>query len=74
MAKPKKRPRGRPPLGGKPPKGDRHPLVGVRFPPELTAAIDHWAGERDLNRSEAVRQLVEKALDLFSQANRGKRK
>jgi metal-responsive CopG/Arc/MetJ family transcriptional regulator len=50
------------------------PLLAVRFPKELTASVDHWAKQRDLSRSEAVRRLVEHALEMFSQANRGKRK
>jgi len=49
-------------------------MVGVRFPPELTASVDRWAGQRKLSRSEAIRELVEKALEMFNQANRGKRK
>jgi metal-responsive CopG/Arc/MetJ family transcriptional regulator len=49
-------------------------LVAVRFPKELTASVDHWAAQRKLSRSEAIRILVEQALEMFNQANRGKRK
>jgi hypothetical protein len=51
--KPKKR--GRPATG-------KDPLVGVRIPIELTAAIDSWANRNKVSRSEAIRRLVEQAL------------
>lgn len=53
--KPKKR--GRPATG-------RDPLVAVRMPPDLTAAIDAFAEEQQppASRSEAVRALVSRQL------------
>ena len=63
----KQKKRGRPATG-------HDPLIGVRFPAQLTASVDHFGAERDMSRSEAVRYLVEQALEMFSQANRGKRK
>jgi hypothetical protein len=50
---PKKR--GRPATG-------RDPLLTVRAPAELIAAIDKWASKDKLARSEAVRQLIERGL------------
>jgi metal-responsive CopG/Arc/MetJ family transcriptional regulator len=44
-----------------PPKG-RLPLVAVRMSPALTARIDAWAEKNEVGRSEALRQLAEKAL------------
>jgi len=56
--KPKKR-RGRPATG-------RDPVMALRAPPDLTRAVDDWAGQqRDQpSRSEALRRLVEMALKL----------
>ena len=53
--KPKKR--GRPATG-------RDPLVAIRMPPDLTAAIDTFAAELEppASRSEAVRALVSRQL------------
>lgn len=53
--KPKKR--GRPATG-------RDPLVAIRMPPDLTAAIDTFAAEHEppASRSEAVRALVSRQL------------
>lgn len=50
---PKKR--GRPATG-------KDPLLTVRAPPELIAAIDAWADKAGLARSEAVRRLIEAGL------------
>jgi hypothetical protein len=50
---PKKR--GRPATG-------KDPLLTVRAPEELIAAIDAWAAKEGLARSEAVRQLIEAGL------------
>ena len=50
---PKKR--GRPATG-------KDPLLTVRAPAELIAAIDAWAAKERLARSEAVRQLIEAGL------------
>jgi Arc/MetJ-type ribon-helix-helix transcriptional regulator len=55
-AKPKKKGPGRPATG-------RDPMIGLRAGKELTAAIDKWAkANRVESRSEAIRQLVERAL------------
>jgi hypothetical protein len=48
---PKKR-RGRPATG-------KDPQVIARMPAALIASIDKWAAERDINRSEAIRLLLE---------------
>lgn len=58
---------------GHPAKG-KDPMLSARFPRELTASVVHFAKQRDLSRSEAIRYLVEQALEMFNQANRGKRK
>jgi hypothetical protein len=51
----KQKKRGRPATGF-------DPLVGVRFPTELTKSVDAWAGRNGLTRSEAIRRFVEEAL------------
>ena len=38
------------------------PLLTVRAPAELIAAIDAWAKKEQLARSEAVRRLIEIGL------------
>jgi hypothetical protein len=47
-------------------KGGVYPVSAVRLPPELGAAVDQWAASQvdDLNRSEAIRRLVEIGLTL----------
>ena len=50
---PKKR--GRPPTG-------KHPIIGFRSPPGLTARIDEFAEGRGLPRAAAIRRLVEQGL------------
>jgi len=47
--------RGRPATG-------TDPLLTVRAPAELIAAINAWAAKAKLARSEAVRQLIEAGL------------
>jgi hypothetical protein len=59
-----KKRRGRPTLyagGG----GQGAPLIGVRVPPLTLAAIDGWIARQkvDLSRPEAIRRLVEMALE-----------
>lgn len=34
----------------------------VRLPDELLAAVDRWAGEKGMTRSEAIRTLIERGL------------
>lgn len=48
---------------GRPASG-KDPLVGVRMPPTLTAAVDQFAADQEppLSRSEAVRTLVSEQL------------
>ena len=41
---------------------DRTPISAVRLPAVLTASIDAWASAHYINRSEAIRQLVEIGL------------
>lgn len=48
---------------------DRTPISAVRLPAVLTASIDAWASAHSINRSEAIRQLVE--LGLKSEAMAG---
>lgn len=59
----RKRKRGRPATG-------TDPLLPVRFPPELKAAVEKWARANGLSRSEAIRQLVDRALNS-KKARRG---
>jgi hypothetical protein len=54
------------------PQVDRNPVNAVKFPAVLTASIDAWAGAHAVNRSEAIRRLVE--LGLKSQATAGARR
>jgi len=46
---------------GRPPTGIR-PFSGARFSKETLNAIDRYAKANQVNRSEAIRRLVEKAL------------
>jgi hypothetical protein len=49
---------------GRPPTGGRDPMIGARFPPELTARVDGWAAKLDggIPRADAIRRLVELGL------------
>jgi Arc/MetJ-type ribon-helix-helix transcriptional regulator len=48
---------------GRPKKaGGVDPVSAVRLPAELTEQVDAWGEKRDLNRSEAIRRLVELGL------------
>lgn len=38
-------------------------MLSFRAPPELTARVEDYANKIDVPRSEAIRRLVEKALD-----------
>jgi len=49
------------PKRGRPATG-KDPLIGVRFPPALTAELDAAAERDGISRSEAVRRLVEAGL------------
>jgi Arc/MetJ-type ribon-helix-helix transcriptional regulator len=48
-----------------------HPVSAVKLPAVLTASIDGWARAHGINRSEAIRRLVE--LGLKSEAAAGAR-
>jgi hypothetical protein len=52
----KKRGRGRPATG-------RDPLLSARVPDAVRERVDRYAAEREITRSEAVRELLETALD-----------
>jgi hypothetical protein len=54
-AKPKKRGPGRPATG-------RDPMIGFRASKELTTKIDTWGKANDVDRSEAMRRLIEAGL------------
>ena len=41
---------------------DRNPVSAVKLPAILTARIDAWASAHAINRSEAIRRLVELGL------------
>jgi hypothetical protein len=53
-AEPKRKP-GRPATGV-------DPVIPIRLPAPLTAAIDAWAAKVGTNRSDAMRRLLEAAL------------
>jgi Ribbon-helix-helix protein, copG family len=58
MAKPKTKPktkRGRPATG-------HHPTLGGRVPVEVIIAVDAYASEAGISRSEAIRRLIELGL------------
>jgi Ribbon-helix-helix protein, copG family len=50
---------------------DRNPVSAVKLPAVLTGRIDAWAEAQGINRSEAIRRLVE--LGLRSEAAAGTR-
>jgi metal-responsive CopG/Arc/MetJ family transcriptional regulator len=56
------------------PGSGKDPMVAARLPPELTARIEAWAETHDVSRSEAIRKLVEQALEVYDLANRKKRR
>jgi hypothetical protein len=58
MAKPKTKPKGK---RGRPATG-HHPTLGGRVPAELIAAVDAYAAKAGINRSDAMRRLLETAL------------
>ena len=43
-------------------RAGRDAVSAVQLPQSLTAAIDQWAEARQINRSDAIRQLVELGL------------
>jgi hypothetical protein len=50
---------------GRPKKrGGVDPVSAVRLPAVVTAQVDAWGEERELNRSEAIRRLVELGLKV----------
>lgn len=48
------------PTSGRP--EDRNPVGAVKLPADLTADVDAWAMAHAINRSEAIRRLVEIGL------------
>jgi hypothetical protein len=50
------------PKRGRPATG-RDPLVGVRIPAEVITALDKWAKDEGVSRSEAIRRLIESAIE-----------
>jgi Arc/MetJ-type ribon-helix-helix transcriptional regulator len=48
---------------------DRNPVSAVRLPADLTADIDAWAGVHAINRSEAIRRLIELGLKSAAAVN-----
>jgi hypothetical protein len=52
---------------GRPKKaGGVDPVSAVRLPSDLTDEVDAWGEKRELNRSEAIRRLVEIGLKVKS--------
>jgi hypothetical protein len=47
---------------GRPPTGAPLPVTAVRLDPQLLELVDKWAEKSDINRSEAIRRLVEIGL------------
>ncbi|MDP2333855.1 MAG: CopG family transcriptional regulator [Reyranella sp.] len=60
---------------GRPSTGGRDPLVGVRFPPDIIAAVDQEAAARDMTRSDIIREHVTEGVRhiLKKKAKGGKR-
>src|SRR6185312_5445859 len=54
MVKPKKRK----PKRGRPFKGGRNPIIGIRLDPDETADVDGLAKEAGVSRSEMLRRLI----------------
>jgi metal-responsive CopG/Arc/MetJ family transcriptional regulator len=46
-------------------EGGRKLSVPARLPPALVDALDAFAAENHVSRSEAVRQLIERGLDVL---------
>jgi hypothetical protein len=63
----KKRRRGRPKT-----VADYDPITTLRLPPKLAKALDAWAKNNGVRgRSEAIRQLMERALSRDDDRERG---
>lgn len=61
---------------GRPKKvGGVDPVTAVRLPPEIGSAVDEWAVSQDdkLNRSEAIRRLVEIGLTVKARSKQPSR-
>jgi hypothetical protein len=58
MSKPKPKPKGK---RGRPATG-HHPTLGGRVPADLIAAVDDYAAKAGINRSDAMRRLLEAGL------------
>jgi len=57
VAKKSRRQRGRPAAG-------REPVSAIQLPAELTRAVDRWAADHGMSRSEAISGLLEQALAM----------
>lgn len=55
--------RGRPATG--------HVYVGIRFPPALLERVMTWGAANDLERSTAIRQLIEAGLQSTAADDKG---
>jgi Arc/MetJ-type ribon-helix-helix transcriptional regulator len=57
----------------RPPATGRDPVSAIQLPEELTRAIDRWAAERGVSRSEAISALLEQALATARPTTKGSR-
>jgi hypothetical protein len=56
---------------GRPPTVRGENFVGMRLPTDLLVAVDEWGAANEVQRSEAIRRLLE--FGLVAAAKRGKR-
>jgi hypothetical protein len=49
------------------------PLIALRIPEDFIAEIDRWAKSKKLNRSAAIRRLIEAGAERMGVAVKGKR-
>jgi metal-responsive CopG/Arc/MetJ family transcriptional regulator len=64
MAKKSRKQRSRPATG-------RNPVSAIQLPEELTRAVDRWAADHGLSRSEAIRDLLNQALATARPTTKG---
>jgi len=48
----------------------KSPVIGLRLPAQLIAALENWAKKNRLSRSEAVRRAIELMLASEGKAKR----
>jgi Arc/MetJ-type ribon-helix-helix transcriptional regulator len=53
---------------GRPSTGGRDPGIHVRLPEDMLATVDAWSASKAINRSEAIRRLVELGLKVKAPA------